>query len=290
MAAAASADTPFVLPAGTGIGLRAAHYHDLLALRPALTFLEVHSENYFGAGGPPHYFLEKMREVYPLSFHGVGLSLGSVDAINTCHLTKLKALIKRYQPRLVSEHLCWTSAGGIHTHDLLPLPYTEEAVSQVAKHIRQTQDFLERRILIENVSSYVEFEASDMTEWEFINAVLETADCDLLLDVNNIYVNATNHDFDAQTYINAMPAKRVQEIHLAGFEYDALADCLVDTHSTSVHAPVWDLYRHALASIGPRPTLIEWDSDLPALDVLLAEAAQANVILEQSAHAKYHAA
>lgn len=290
MAAAPEVKPVIELPVRTGIGLRAAHYRDMLERRPPVGFLEVHSENYFGAGGPPHYFLEELRTTYPISLHGVGLSLGSTDELNVAHLCKLRSLIERYQPVLVSEHLCWTSVSGVHTHDLLPLPYNEEAVLHIAARIRQTQDFLGRRILIENVSAYVELDASDMTEWEFVSAVVETADCDILLDVNNVFVNSMNHGFDSRHYIAAMPSARVKEIHLAGYDYDELADCLVDTHGKSVHKPVWDLYRDTIARIGSRPTLIEWDTDIPPLDTLLAEAAQADAIQEQCSHAQFNAA
>jgi len=281
---------PMPIPAGAGIGLRPAHYRDMLAQRPPLAFLEAHSENYFGAGGPPHFYLEQLRADYPLSLHGVGLSLGSTDPLDSTHLAQLKALTTRYQPVLVSDHLCWTSAGGLHTHDLLPLPLTADVVLHVAGRIRQVQDVLERRLLVENVTGYVEFAASDMTEWDFVRAVIEEADCDLLLDVNNVYVNAINLGFDPLTYIEAMPAARVQEIHLAGFDRDERADCLVDTHGKPVCGAVWDLYRTTLTRIGPRPTLIEWDTDIPALDTLLDEAARADVILEAGRHARRAAA
>ena len=254
----------------------------MLARRPPLAFLEVHSENYFGAGGPPHFYLEQLRQDYPLSLHGVGLSLGSGDPLHPVHLAKLKHLIDRYQPDLVSDHLCWTSAGGTHAHDLLPLPFTRAMVHHVAARIRQVQDALGRRILVENASSYVAFAESEMTEWAFVNEVVAEADCLLLLDVNNVYVNAVNHGFDAREYLDAMPSARVAEIHLAGFDTDERAQCLVDTHGKPVHAPVWDLYRDTVRRIGPRPTLIEWDADLPPLDELLAEAARANVILDET--------
>lgn len=268
--------------AGAGLGLRAPHYRDMLERRPPLAFLEVHSENYFGAGGPPHFYLQRLRREYPLSLHGVGLSLGSGDPLDRAHLASLERLIERYQPALVSDHLCWTSAGGAHAHDLLPLPFTRRMARHVAARIRQVQDALGRRILVENASSYVAFAESEMTEWEFVNEVLAEADCLLLLDVNNVYVNAVNHGFDAHDYLDAMPAARVAEIHLAGFEVDARAQCLVDTHGRPVHAQVWALYRDALRRIGPRPTLIEWDADLPPLDALLDEVARANAILEQA--------
>jgi uncharacterized protein (UPF0276 family) len=273
------------IPARAGIGLRAPHYRDMRMRRPPLAFLEVHSENYFGAGGPPHAHLESLRADYPLSLHGVGLSLGSCDPLDRAHLARLKTLIARYQPALVSEHLCWASAGGVHTHDLLPLPYTDETVRLVAARIRQTQDTLERRILIENVSAYVEFAESRLSEWTFVCAVLEEADCGLLLDINNLYVNAINHGFDPLDYLAALPAARIGEYHLAGFERDAHLDCLVDTHGKPVHAPVWALYRAALERFGARPTLIEWDTDIPPLDSLLAEAAHADGLIEEVKHA-----
>ena len=282
----AASTNPVSLPARSGIGLHPAHYRDMLARRPPLAFLEVHSENYFGAGGPPHHHLENLRADYPLSLHGVGLSLGSTDPLDHSHLLKLKALSARYQPELVSDHLCWSSASGLHTHDLLPLPFTEEVIRHVAARIRQVQDVLGRRLLVENATGYVEFAASDMSEWAFVRAIVEEADCDLLLDVNNIYVNAFNLGFDPLTYIEAMPAERIKEIHLAGFDHDEHADCLVDTHGKPVRTPVWDLYRDTIAHVGPRPTLIEWDTDIPPLHTLLGEAARANTILEADSHAR----
>lgn len=276
------AAAPLGIAPAAGIGLRPPHYREMLARRPSLAFLEVHSENYFGAGGPPHHYLEQLRRDYPLSLHGVGLSLGSVDPLDPTHLTKLKQLAERYQPALISDHLCWTSAGGTHAHDLLPLPFTRAMAKHVARRILAAQDALGRRLLVENASSYVAFAESDMSEWEFVNEVVTEADCLLLLDVNNVYVNAVNHGFDARDYLAAMPAARVAEIHLAGFDTDARAQCLVDTHGKPVHEPVWALYRETVRRIGPRPTLIEWDADIPPLDVLLDEAAKANAILEQT--------
>ncbi|HWR77113.1 MAG TPA: DUF692 domain-containing protein [Thiobacillus sp.] len=270
-----------VAPAA-GIGLRAPHYREMLARRPPLAFLEVHSENYFGADGPPHRYLEQLRQDYPLSLHGVGLSLGSGDPLDRTHLAKLKQLADRYQPALLSDHLCWTSTGGTHAHDLLPLPFTRTMAKHVARRILEAQDTLGRRMLVENASSYVAFAESDMTEWEFVNEVVAEADCLLLLDINNVYVNAVNHDFDARDYLAAMPAARVAEIHLAGFDTDERVQCLVDTHGKPVHALVWALYRETIRRIGARPTLIEWDADIPPLDVLLSEAAKANAILEQT--------
>jgi len=268
------------VPARAGIGLRAQHYTDVLETRPGIAWLEVHSENYFGAGGQPHYFLEQFRARYPLSLHGVGLSLGSTDALDYAHLGKLKTLIARYQPGLVSEHLCWGSVGGRHLNDLLPLPYTEEALCHVCERICWTQDFLGRQILIENVSSYIQFAQSTIPEWEFVAAVARATGCGILLDVNNIYVNAVNHRFDPLRYLEAIPVETVQEIHLAGF--DSNGECLVDTHGKPVCDAVWALYREALERFGKIPTLIEWDTDIPELSVLLEEARKADAILEEN--------
>lgn len=272
----AAADT---LSPRAGIGLRHPHFRDMLARRPPLAFLEVHSENYFGAGGPPHHYLERLRADYPLSLHGVGLSLGSADPLDKDYLARLKALIRRYQPALVSDHLSWSSVDGMHAHGLLPLPFSLATVRHVAGRIRQAQDFLGRPILVENISAYVAYPTSDMAEWDFVNAVLEEADCDLLLDVNNLYVNAVNHGFDPLDWLAAVPAGRVREIHLAGYDHDPTG-LLVDTHGLPVHPPVWALYRAALERLGPRPTLIEWDTDIPPLDTLLAEAVRADALLE----------
>lgn len=268
------------VPARAGIGLRAQHYTDVLETRPGIAWLEVHSENYFGAGGQPHYFLEQFRARYPLSLHGVGLSLGSTDALDYAHLGKLKTLIARYQPGLVSEHLCWGSVGGRHLNDLLPLPYTEEALCHVCERICWTQDFLGRQILIENVSSYIQFAQSTIPEWEFVAAVARATGCGILLDVNNIYVNAVNHKFDPLRYLEAIPVETVQEIHLAGF--DSNGECLVDTHGKPVCDAVWALYREALERFGKIPTLIEWDTDIPELSVLLEETRKADAILEEN--------
>lgn len=266
------------MPVSAGIGLRAQHCREILQTLPDIGWLEVHSENYFGEGGQPHYFLERIAEHYSLSLHGVGLSLGSAEPLNVEHLKKLKALINRYQPRLVSEHLCWGAVNGCHLNDLLPLPYTEEALTHVVSHITQAQDFLGRRILIENVSSYLQFQDSYIPEWEFVSEVARRADCGILLDINNIYVNAVNHDFHPQQYFDAIPADAVEEIHLAGF--DSNGECLIDTHSKPISEPVWQLYRQALEKFGNKPTLIEWDTDIPPLATLLNEAAKADAMKE----------
>jgi uncharacterized protein len=266
------------IPARAGIGLRSPHYRALLDRRPATGWLEAHSENYFADGGEPHHYLERLRALYPLSLHGVGLSLGSADALNRRHLDRLRRLFDRYQPALVSEHLSWSSVDGEYLNDLLPLPYTEEALTQVCRHIDETQDHLGRRILVENISSYLRYVDSTIPEWEFLAAVANTTGCGILLDVNNIFVNACNHGYDAAVFIDAVPRAAVLEIHLAGFERDGTL--LVDTHGARVAAPVWALYRHALRRFGAVPTLIEWDTNIPELDILLAEAALADAALE----------
>ena len=272
------------LPARAGIGLRGPHIKEVLSTRPDVSWLEVHSENYFGDGGLALQQLESIRADYALSLHGVGLSLGSADALNLRHLSKLKNLITRVDPASVSEHLCWSSSGGNFLNDLLPLPYSEEALITVCRNISQAQEFLGRRLLIENVSSYLRFDHETLNEWDFLAEVAQRSDCDILLDINNIYVSAVNHGFDAQQYLAAIPEKRVAEIHLAGHESDDADDgsdsFLVDTHSRPVCDAVWSLYADALLRFGPRPTLIEWDKDLPALAVLLAEADKAQQLLD----------
>jgi uncharacterized protein (UPF0276 family) len=266
------------IPPCAGIGLRAPHYRELLATRPTIGWLEVHSENYFGDGGQPLHFLERLRADYPLSLHGVGLSLGSADGLDRIHLQRLKSLAHRFEPGLVSEHVCWSAIGGRHLHDLVPLPYTEESLALVCRHVDIAQDFLGRQILIENVSSYLRFSHSTIAEWDFVAAVATTTGCGILLDVNNVYVSAVNHGFDAERYIAAMPPASVREFHLAGF--DRVGELLIDTHGNRVSAPVWALYRRAVAHFGARPTLIEWDTDIPALAVLLDEARIADAELE----------
>jgi hypothetical protein len=275
------------IPAQAGIGLRAQHYHAVVETRPATGWFEVHSENYFGDGGPPLHYLEQVRRDYPLSLHGVGLSLGSSDPLNLKHLQKLKSLIARFAPGLVSEHLCWSSVGGLYLNDLLPLPYTEEALQHVSARIVQTQDYLQQQILIENVSSYLQYRHSTIPEQEFVAEVAARAGCGILLDVNNIYVSAVNHGFDPLAYLHAIPVAMVREMHLAGFavnHYDD-GDILIDHHGAPVAQPVWDLYGEALRRFGPTPTLIEWDTDIPPLTRLLDEARKADALLERQ-HAR----
>ncbi len=271
---------PPVLSATAGIGLRAPHVREVDATRPPVGWLEVHSENYYADGGPALAALDRLRRDYPLSLHGVGMSLGSADPLDRDHLAKLKRLIARTEPALVSEHLCWSGIGGRSLNDLLPLPYTEEALSHVAARVAAVQEAIGRELLVENVSSYLQFDASTIPEWEFVAAVAARTGCRLLLDVNNIHVNAVNHGFDADRYLAAIAPASVAEIHLAGF--DASGDCLIDTHGAPVAPPVWALYRRAIARFGPRPTLIEWDTDIPPLATLLAEAATAQAILDAS--------
>lgn len=274
---------PGSIPVRAGIGLRAEHYDALLETRPPVSWLEVHSENYFGAGGKPLDVLERIRVHYPLSLHGVGLSIGSTDPLNHGHLMQIKRLIQRFEPALVSEHLSWGSVGGRYLNDLLPLPYTEEALSHLVARVAQVQDILGRQILIENVSSYLQYTDSTIPEWEFLVELAQRAGCGILLDVNNIYVSARNHGFDPDRYLHAIPGQLVQEIHLAGFTINRFEDgeILIDTHNQPVYPEVWALYRQAIQRIGPRPTLIEWDTDLPALEVLVGEAQFADAILEE---------
>jgi uncharacterized protein (UPF0276 family) len=265
------------IPLNSGIGLRAVHYSELLKSLPSIGWLEAHSENYFGEGGRALHYLEQLRSHYPLSLHGVGLGIGSSDPLNKQHLKKLKNIVKRFEPNLVSEHLCWNASEGMYLNDLLPLPYTEEALNHTVSRIQQVQEYLGREILIENVSSYLEYKCSTIPEWEFVTAIARQSGCKILLDINNIYVNAQNHDFDPYEYLRAIPADKVAEIHLAGFEMRE--DILVDTHSRPVCDAVWTLYADTMATMGPRPTLIEWDNDIPSLTHLLAEATKANHIL-----------
>jgi uncharacterized protein (UPF0276 family) len=267
------------LPTAAGIGLRAPHYRELLQRLPDVGWLEVHSENYFGDGGQPLYFLEQARMNYPLSLHGVGLSLGSVDELNQDHLRKLKRLVARFAPALVSDHLCWCSSGGRFANDLLPLPYTEEALDVTRRHVAEAQAYLGRQILVENMSSYLSFEHSTLSEWDFLRELSLRTGCGILLDVNNVYVSSVNHGFAPDAYFDALRPESVNEIHLAGF--DEASGCLIDTHGKPVAEAVWRLYAQALARFGPIPTLIEWDTDIPPLDVLLAEASRAQALLKE---------
>jgi uncharacterized protein (UPF0276 family) len=269
-----------------GIGLRAQHHLRVLSDSPAVAWFEAHTENYFADGGAQVSVLTRIRADYPLSLHGVGLSLGSADPLDTLHLERVRRAVNRFEPALLSEHLSWSSVDGRFANDLLPLPYTDEALRHVSSRIAQAQDYLGRRILLENVSSYLQFECSRMPEWEFLNAVAAESGCGILLDLNNIYVAARNLGFEAQRYLDAVDRGVVGEIHLAGHssvEFEG-QELLIDTHGTPVCDAVWNLYRAALRRFDDVPTLIEWDTDIPALEVLMAEAAKADQ-LRAEAHA-----
>ena len=262
---------------GCGLGLRRDHYQDVLSGRPDVPWFEVISENFMVPGGRPRHVLERVRADYPVALHGVSLSIGSAEPVKPDYLARLKALVGWVEPAIVSDHLCWTGLGGHNSHDLLPLPFTAEAVCTVASKVRQVQDALGRPILLENVSSYVAFRASEMAEWEFVAAVAEDADCHLLLDVNNVYVNARNQGFDPFRYLDGLPVSRVRQLHLAGHEDHGAV--VIDTHDAPVCDPVWELFRHAVARFGPQPALIERDANIPPLGELVAEARRADAVL-----------
>jgi uncharacterized protein (UPF0276 family) len=265
-------------PRGCGIGFRREHYDFVLSERPPVPWFEVISENFMGAGGRPRHILERVRREYPMAIHGVSASIGSAAPPDPGYLRRLKDLVTWLEPGLVSDHLCWTGLGGHNSHDLLPLPLNEEAVRQAARNIREVQAVLGRRMLVENISTYIEFKHSDMTEWEFISAVLQEADCYLLLDVNNVYVNARNHGIDPHRYLEGIPVDRVRQFHLAGHEDHG--HVVIDTHDHPIRDEVWSLYRRAVERFGPQPTLIERDAHIPEFPVLQQEAAQAQLILE----------
>lgn len=258
---------------GFGVGLRRPHYGEILASRPPLDWFEVISENFMVAGGRPLEVLDAMRGYYPLAMHGVSMSIGSTDPLNRDYLRELAALARRIEPVWISDHLCWTGVGGRNLHDLMPLPHTEEAVRHTARRIGEVQDFLGRRLLIENVSSYLTYADSRLTEWEFLAAVAEEADCAILLDINNIFVNAFNHRFDPRRYIDAIPAARVAQFHLAG--HADHGSYLLDTHDHPVRPEVWELYEYAVRRLGAVSTLIEWDDNIPEFAVLAAIADEA---------------
>jgi uncharacterized protein len=263
-------DFPFL---GFGVGLRRPHYSHILETNPAVDWFEVVSENFMVRGGRPLQVLQKVRERYPIVLHGVSMSLGSADPLNLQYLAGLRELARRFEPAWVSDHLCWTGVGGRNLHDLLPLPYTEEALFWVASRIRQVQEMLERPILIENVSSYMAFAHSTMTEWDFLSAVAEEADCGILLDINNVYVSAFNHGFDPERYIESVPVERVVQYHLAGHSDHGLY--LLDTHDHPLRTEVWSLYEKAVRRFGKVSALVEWDDNIPEFPTLEATAAEA---------------
>lgn len=270
-------------PAAAGIGLRFQHHRVVLETRPVIAWLEVHTENYMG-GGAAIRTLEAIRRDYPVSLHGVGLSLGSADGLDAGHLERIRDVVGRIEPGLVSEHLSWSVVGGTYMADLLPLPMTEEALDVVCRHVDQSQAYLQRRILIENPSSYLLYAHSTIPEWDFLSEVARRTGCGILCDVNNIYVSACNHGWDAAAYLAALPAQAVGEIHLAGHtlkQIDSGQTLRIDDHGSRVAPEVWALYAQALARYGPVPTLVEWDTNVPPLDILLAEAAQAASLLDR---------
>lgn len=271
----------FPLPARAGIGLRSAHFEAFAAGRPDVAFLEVHTENYFHDGGREAGLLDRLRRDYPVSLHGVGLALGSVEPLDRTHVARVAAAVRRFEPAEVSEHACWGRYGGLHFNDLLPLPFTEEAVLHLAARVRELQDALGRRILVENVSQYVKFRHSTLSEGTFLAALAAESGCGVLLDVNNLYVNSVNVGFDPVATIDAIPFGTVGEVHLAGHQRrDIDGHCLLlDDHGSPVCDAVWALYDHALDRFGPVPTLIEWDTNLPSLETLLAEARRADAVM-----------
>jgi len=272
------------LPDRAGVGLKAEHYSDILEQQPDIGWFEVHPENYMGLGGPPHRYLTEIACRYPLSLHGVGLSIGGAGPLDPAHLERLKGLVDRYQPASFSEHLAWSTHDEGFLNDLLPLPYTRDTLDTVCAHIDQLQSYLGRRMLLENPATYVVFEESIFEEIDFVKNIVKRTGCGLLLDVNNVYVSCTNHKRSPEAYIDAFPMEHVGEIHLAGHAEDtddAGERLLIDAHDRAVIADVWQLFRRAIGLSGPRPTLIEWDNDIPSWHVLMGEALQADAILSE---------
>jgi uncharacterized protein (UPF0276 family) len=273
------------LPARAGLCFKPQHWASIDRETPDVGFFEVHAENYMGDGGPPHRMLAALRERWPLSLHGVGLSIGGEGRLDRDHLARLRALIERYEPASFSEHLAWSSHEGVYFNDLLPLPYTAATLARVCDHIDAAQDSLGRRLLLENPSAYVAFPEATMAETDFLREIVRRTGCGLLLDVNNVHVSATNRGFDALAYIDAFPLSAVGEIHLAGHAVEVGADgarLLIDAHDRAVDAAVWALYRAVIARAGPVPTLVEWDAGIPEFDVLLAEAATVERVLAET--------
>lgn len=281
-AAGRRAGPVLTLPARCGVGLKPQHFHDVLAGPPGLGFFEIHAENYMVEGGPFHHYLGKIRNAYPLSLHGVGLSIGGAEPLDEDHLDRLARLIERYQPAAFSEHLAWSSHGEVFLNDLLPLPYDSHSLLRVCEHVDRTQERLRCRMLLENPSTYLEFAASTMTEAQFLGEVVARTGCGLLLDVNNAHVGCVNRGQDPMVFIDALPLQAVGEIHLAGFARDADAEgapLLIDSHGSPIDSAVWNLYERVVGRLGPTPTLIEWDNDVPAFSALLAEASRAQRVL-----------
>lgn len=276
------------LPNSPGLGFKPEHFAQAIACPGAVGFYEVHAENYMGAGGAPHAMLERLRRDHALSVHGVGLSIGGAGPLDGDHLARLRSLLDRYQPASFSEHLAWSSHGAAWLNDLLPMPYTDRTLATICDHIDQTQEVLGRRMLLENPATYVTFDESTWSETAFLSEIAQRTGCGLLLDVNNVFVSATNHRTDPRAYLADVPLDRVGEIHLAGHESEDLDDgpLLIDSHSRPVADPVWALYSEVIARTGPLPSLIEWDNDLPPFDALLVEAARAATILKGARHVR----
>lgn len=263
---------------GYGLGLRTVHYQHVLEHKPDVDWFEVHSENFMVAGGKPKYYLHAIREHYPIVLHGVSMSIGSTDPLDFDYLKKLKTLVAEVQPEWISDHFCWTAVGDINSHDLLPMPYNEEAIDHLVDRISQVQDFMGRQILFENVSSYLTYKNSEMEEWEFISEIVKRADCKMLLDINNIYVSSRNHGFSPQEFLNNIDPNCVQQFHLAGHE--DCGDYVIDTHDHDVPDPVWDLYADALKRFGPVSAMIERDDNIPEFSELMAEMNHAKEIAQ----------
>jgi uncharacterized protein len=273
--------SPLTLPPqGFGLGLRTVHYEEIAEKRPPVDWFEILTENYLVAGGKPLHWLDRIRADYPMAMHGVSLSIGSTDPLDMDYLRAVKILAERVSPLWISDHLCWTGMAGRNLHDLLPIPYTEAALRHLVPRIEAAQEFLGRRIVLENVSSYVSYKESELNEWEFLAELARRADCLILLDVNNIYVSAYNHGFDADDYLAGIPAERVQQIHLAG--HSNCGDFIIDTHDAPVIDPVWELYARAIQRLGPVSSMIERDDHIPPLSEVLGELDQARAVAERA--------
>ncbi len=275
---------PDPIPAAAGVGLKPQHFVEVLERKPAIGWFEVHPENYMGEGGSPHAYLSEIRAHYPLSCHGVGLSLGGVGPLDADHLSRLQKFVRRYEPGLVSEHLAWSSHDGVFLNDLLPLPLTDEALELMVEHVDQMQEALGRQVLVENPSTYLTFDGETMDEAAFLIALARRTGCQLLFDVNNVYVSAQNHGFDATVYIDAVPGSLIGEIHLAGHAVEMVdgVELRIDDHGSEVVSDVWRLYERLVARIGSKPSLIEWDTNIPAWSALFAEAQKADLLMKQN--------